>query len=278
MEPAAMTSDTCETTSDACYFTYESLFGDAEVYELEMDDGTPLRVLYVDGGFQSATFLGERRMCAPFAYLRTMAELALPAARKAHCEGTGVAAEDSDSDADSSAGRMLLLGGGTYSLPKHLLMGGVESAASSTFSLDVVEIDPAVVQIAREHFFLAEVEAVHGPAGTGRLRTFVQDGLEFVAACEDASYDVIMNDCFAGTVQDGPLLSVEALRDAKRCLRPEGSYLLNAVAEEDGNDDVAEIASVQARLEEVFSQVEHIAVEDEELSGSINHIFCARVS
>lgn len=250
--------------SDPCFYTYQSLFGDAEVFELETDDGRPLRALYVDGGFQSASYLDEQRMQAPFAYLRAMAELASQAVNALQCEGT---------DAADLHANMLLLGGGTYSLPKHLLM-----EMKCPANLDVVEIDPVVAHVARCHFFLDEVEEIHGAAGTGRLNTYIQDGCDFVAACEDASYDVIMNDCFAGTVQDGNLLCVEALQDAKRCLRAGGIYLLNAVAEdEDGNDDLAEIAAVQTRLEEVFPQVKHIAVEDDELFGSVNHFFVGRM-
>ena len=228
--------------------TYPSMFGEAEVFTLETEEGTPLRVLYVDGGFQSATYLGEARFKAPFAYVRALAQM--------------ISAQ--------GARRVLLLGGGTYSLPKHLL----GTAGAADVAIDVVEIDPTVVEIARRHFFVDELECMHGAEGTGRLRTYVGDGAAFLASCDAARYDAIVNDCFAGTVQDAPLLSAEALSDARRALTQNGIYLLNAVAEtDDGEDDLAEIERIEALLNTEFSQIEHVAVEDDEFAGSINHLF-----
>lgn len=226
-------------------YSYDSMFGPAEVFCIETDGGVPLRVLYVDGGFQSATFLGENRFLAPFAYCRAF---------------------DVMFQREPSPKRILLLGGGAFSYPKHAL------TQRQGVSMDVVEIDPAVIEIARKHFFLDELEQRCG----NRLRSFAADGAAFLKDALPASYDAIVNDCFAGTVQDAPLLSPENLMLSKSVLVSGGQYLLNAVFDEE--DEAAEqIAAeqVQQALEDAFKFVCHRAVEDEDYAGCINHVYVA---
>ena len=268
-------------------YIYPSLFGDADVFTLETDEGRELRVLYVDGGFQSASYVDDRRFEAPFAYVRAMARALKRGCTDAATDANAASADD----AQAEPARALLLGGGTYSLPKHLLLAndndaeGVTTSAAEnatenarSIALDVVEIDPTVVDIARKHFFLDELEAVHGAQGTGLLATHIQDAAAFLASADDAAYQVIVNDCFAGTAIDAPLFSAETLAQVKRCLAPGGLYIVNVVAEdEDGNDDAVEIDRAKHVLEQAFSQVEETAVDDEEFAGSINHLFFARM-
>ena len=59
--------------------SYPSMFGEAQVFNVEASDGTPLRMLYIGDGFQSATYVGERRMEPPFAYCRAFDRLRLTA-------------------------------------------------------------------------------------------------------------------------------------------------------------------------------------------------------
>jgi hypothetical protein len=61
--------------------------------------------------------------------------------------------------------RTLLIGGGTFSYPRHQLQ---EYPTSST---DVVEIDPALVDVARQRF---------GLKGDPRMRIAVEDGRTFL--------------------------------------------------------------------------------------------------
>ncbi|MGN1360980.1 MAG: spermidine synthase [Eggerthellaceae bacterium] len=253
-EVAAPTASSREEDPLLQEFTYPSMFGPAEVFALETEDGTPVRVLYVGGGFQSATFLGERRFQPVFAYYRAL---------------------DALFQADLNHERLLLIGGGGYSYPKHLLTTRDHTA------IDVVEIDPAVIQIARDHFFLDEIEAQHGPAGTNRLRSFAQEGLTFLESAPNATYSAVINDSFDGTAPTAHLLSDHALEQAKRCLIPNGLYLLNLVVDEDPEDPQAQalaqrtLESVRSALTGAFSHVFEQLCVDEEIGGADNHLFVA---
>lgn len=232
--------------------SYPTMFGTAEVFDMETEDGSPIRALYVGGGFQSVTYTDQRRFQPAFAYCRAF---------------------DMLFDAVPEARNVLLLGGGAFSYPKHVL------ATRPNVHLDVVEVDPAIVRIAHDHFFWDEALQLYGADQQGRPRTreFAEDGLAFLEGCDPGSYDAIINDTFAGTVIDAPLLQAQALQRARECLTPQGVYLLNAVAEdEDGNQDEELLGQIRTALAETFSQVEETAVEDEEFTGAINHVFLAR--
>lgn len=133
---------------------FPSRFGEAAVYAMPAEDGSLVRMLNVGGVLQSATYLDERWATCPFAYLRSfdhLFEAALPEAPD-----------------PLVVNRVLMLGGAGFAYPKQLLL------EHPGVALDVVEIDPAMVKIARERFFLDRLEmqlAAEGRADD--LRIFV---------------------------------------------------------------------------------------------------------
>lgn len=226
--------------------TYPTLFGEAQVFNVEASDGTPLRLLSIGDGFQSATFEGARRFEPPFAYCRAL---------------------DCPFDALPQAHRILMLGGGAFSYPKHVL------TTYPQVEMDVVEIDPAVIDIARRHFYLDELERECG----SRLSVFACDGMDFLRSATPGSYDAIINDCFAGIVQDAPLLSERGLSLAKAALAPGGRYLLNGLAQNaNDNTDWDTLDAIERALRSCFDAVVREPVCDQEFFGNINHIFIAR--
>ena len=227
-------------------YVYDSLFGDAEVFTMETDEGEPIRVLYVGGGFQSASYLGERRFEPVFEYYRAFDHLF---------------------EAPLDVRQVLMIGGGAYSYPKHLL------TTRENVAIDVVEIDPAVVEIARQHFFVDELEKTHGPQGSGRLRTIVADGVYYIAQRATASTDAIINDSFDGTNPTGLLLTPESIAHAKRCLTPGGLYLLNAVVDEE--DTTQAVGAAMTALADHFAYVYEIPCIDLEFSGADNYLVIA---
>lgn len=136
---------------------FPSRFGEAAVYAMPAEDGSLVRMLNVGGVLQSATYLDERWATCPFAYLRSFDHL--------------FEAALSEAPDPLVVNRVLMLGGAGFAYPKQLLL------EHPGVALDVVEIDPAMVQIARERFFLDRLEmqlAAEGRADD--LRIFVEDG------------------------------------------------------------------------------------------------------
>ncbi len=109
---------------------------------------------------------------------------------------------------------VLHLGGGAFSLPRRI------AATRPAARQEVVEIDPAVVAVARAHLRLRP-----GPA----LRVTVQDARVSVERRAGASADVVVCDAFAGTEVPAGLLTPAFARALRRVLRPEGLYLLNVI-------------------------------------------------
>lgn len=180
--------------------------GWAFVRTLRGPAGERVRVLSQGGVYQSASYVGARRSEPVFAYIEAFD--AVFAAEGALCAATGHGVE-----------RVLALGGGGFSWPKHALTSHLG------FSMDVVETDPVVVAAARRWFFLDELERRVG----GRLHVIETDGRAFLeeraariagleadmtltaGAKPDAlRYDAIVNDNFIGGEPVRALVTVEA--------------------------------------------------------------------
>ena len=242
---AASDSQLQPTDSLCEEYVYPTMFGPAEVFILQTEDGTPVRVLYVAGGFQSATYLGAQAYEPVFAYYRALDCVFLT---------------------DRPIDRMLVIGGGAFSYPKHLL------ASKPQVNIDVVEIDPAIVGIAREHFFLDDAIRKYGTdqAGNTRLGIFVQDGAEYLAQSPGSIYDVIINDSFDGVDPTASLLSHATLIEAKRALREGGIYLINAIAQ-----NKEEAAPFAQALRKAFAHVYLYPCPDDDFAGSCNNLILA---
>ncbi|KAK3807121.1 MAG: hypothetical protein JOS17DRAFT_766966 [Linnemannia elongata] len=87
--------------------------------------------------------------------------------------------------------------------------------------VDVVEIDPAVVDYATEYF---DWPAPH--------EKFIQDGRQFIKNAPEGKYDYVIHDVFTGGGVPPSLFSLEALHDIQRIMRPDGVLALNMVGSE----------------------------------------------
>lgn len=253
---------------------FPTLFGEAVVYVMPAEDGSLVRMLNVGGVLQSATYLDERWATCPFAYLRSfdrLFEAALPEAPD-----------------PLDVRRVLMLGGAGFAYPKQLLL------EHPGVALDVVEIDPAMVQIARERFFLDRLEAQLAAEGRADdLRIFVEDGEAFLRrrACDAAladfgngatgavptardSYDVIINDVFVGREAVPFFVSDEGIDCARTCLTPGGLLMANCVVEYTG-DAMYRLFSQVERLRGHFANVYVIDASDEEFGGADNYLLIA---
>jgi spermidine synthase len=107
---------------------------------------------------------------------------------------------------------------------------------------EVVEVDAAVLELAREHLGLRK---------TPGLKVRCADGRAHLAGRPDGSADVVLIDAFVGARVPRHLATVEALADVARVVAPAGAVAINVV-DAPPMDDVRAIA---AGLREVFATV-----------------------
>ena len=198
-----------------------------------------LRVLIVGGAVQSATWLGERRMEAPFAYLKAF---------------------DLVFDEPSPATNVAMLGGGAFAWPKHAL------TRHPGLEMDVAEADATVVDAARRWFFLDELESLVGE----RLCIRTCDARELLEA--GGTYDAIVNDLFAADAPDEALMTGDGIALVRRCLVPGGRYVVNVVCEE---TDVSPLERTCDLLRCFFAHVWVLPATDEPLSDDDNYVVVA---
>jgi spermidine synthase len=105
-----------------------------------------------------------------------------------------------------------------------LIIGGGDGAAAEELfkhdaiaRVDLVEIDPAVVEISKAHLRPICGDAFEDP----RLRLSIGDGVEFVARCEDR-YDLILVDSKDPSGDVNVLYSEPFYRDCAKCLAKGG--------------------------------------------------------
>lgn len=109
-------------------------------------------------------------------------------------------------------GLMIGLGGGTIS--------NVLTAVYPDLNMDLVEIDEAVIRVAREYFEFRD---------SPQTSIHVVDGRVFVrrALLKKAQYDLIILDAFTGDYIPEHLMTEEFLTDVKRLLTPGGVVVAN---------------------------------------------------
>lgn len=109
--------------------------------------------------------------------------------------------------------RMLVVGLGAGSIPKRFLQEYPQVA------IDSVELDPVVVDVAKQHFAVSE---------GARHRIIVQDGRQYVRRTE-ASYDVILMDAYFAEGIPFHLVTREFFGQLKAKLAPGGTAVANIV-------------------------------------------------
>ena len=130
-------------------------------------------------------------------------------------------------------GEMLLigLGGGTV----------MKNFAKASWSVDAVEIDPVVIEIARDYFGLQESEG----------NIYCMDGRQYLKSNEK-KYDVIAMDAFGSSSIPFHLITKESFGLIASRLKPKGIFAINL--ESNGWDDVI-VRSIAATLKEHFEIV-----------------------
>jgi MFS family permease len=134
--------------------------------------------------------------------------------------------------------RILVIGGGGYSFPRW-----VESQAElNDVIIDVVEIDPAVTEIAHDRLGLSRET---------RINSIHMDGRQYVKAAPTASYDLVIQDAVNDFSVPYHLMTAEYNTLIQRLLQPEGVYLLTVIdAMESGRFLASAVRTVQSSFGE----------------------------
>lgn len=136
----------------------------------------------------------------------------------------------------------LVIGLGSGIIPERFSRYGVRT--------DVVEINPGVVEAAKEYFSFDDRKSP----------TFVEDGRNFLKSGY-GPYDIIFLDAFSGDTPPSHLISVEAFELAKAKLTGGGVLIINFISGNQPADRVVP-SSVYGTLRKVFPAVDVYAAQD----------------
>jgi MFS family permease len=139
---------------------------------------------------------------------------------------------------DGSPLDTLHIGGGGFTMPRYLA-----SANPGSTSL-VLELDPELVQIARDELGLQESPDLQVRTGDARLG--IQDAVT-------DSADLVIGDAFGGVAVPWHLATREFVDQVDRVLRPNGAYAINVI-------DHPPMAFVKAEAATLAAVFEHVAV------------------
>ncbi|MEF8907367.1 MAG: fused MFS/spermidine synthase [Haloarculaceae archaeon] len=148
--------------------------------------------------------------------------------------------------------RVLFVGGGGFSGPKRYL------AEYPDATVDVVELDPAVVDAAREYFRVPD---------SPRLTVHTMDGRRFLRET-NRTYDVIVLDAYRADEVPYHLTTVEFMRLVEDRLAADGAVVANLISATDGSASTFYRAEFRT-MDRVFGQVYSFPTSD---TGSLQNI------
>ena len=153
------------------------------------------------------------------------------------------------------ANNFLMIGGGTFSYPNHLL-------DNNDVEIDVVEIDPKMVSIAKNYFYFMDRE---------RLDIIIDDGRNFLNKNEK-KYQVIFVDAFksSGTIPYY-LTTVEVASRVYRQLDDKGIVMMNIISPICGGDNLF-LASEYLTYRAVFPSVKILQINNRYSCNSIQNV------
>jgi MFS family permease len=140
----------------------------------------------------------------------------------------------------------VFIGGGGFTLPRYL--AAVRPGSHSR----VLEVDPELVDLARERLGLRDVPGMR--VRTGDARVTLRDE-------RSESADLVVGDAFGGRVVPWHLTTREFLDDVRRVLRPGGVYAINVI-------DYGPLRLVRAETATFLDRFAHVAVAGRGRAGA----------
>ena len=150
----------------------------------------------------------------------------------------------------------LMIGGAAYTYPVHYLQKYQDK------TIDVVEIDDKMTQIAKDQFNLDTTNP--------RLKLYTQDGRTFLNYSSE-KYDTILLDAFKGLNAPFELTTFEAASNAKKMLNDNGMLITNIISSLEGKESKF-IKYEYATYKAVFDDVKLYEMEHRDPNLSQNLI------
>ncbi len=186
-----------QSTSPVHVRSIDTAYSQIWIYDTISQDGQPVRMLRQNHDASSAMYINNPTdLVFPYTQAYDIAFSYVPTITHA-----------------------LVIGGAAYSYPKHLLK-------QPNITVDVVEIDPRVTQLASDYFAL--------PASP-RLRIFSQDARPFLNTTKD-TYDVIYFDVFNSETIPFHVTTQEVVQSVASHLRDNGMVVMNIIASASGKN------------------------------------------
>lgn len=152
--------------------------------------------------------------------------------------------------------KALMLGGAGYSYPKDYLLKYPES------TIDVVEVDPMVTELAKKYFNLKE---------SPRLNIYHEDGRVYLNTTQE-KYDVIFGDAFASRYSlPYQLTTKEAVEKKYNILNNDGLVILNIISSLGGKRGQF-LRAEYATYKSVFPQVYLFPVREPDNGSEVQNI------
>lgn len=118
--------------------------------------------------------------------------------------------------------KTLLIGGGGFAYPKYYIHTFPEK------SMDVVEMNPTMVELAHDFFGLDDLIAKYDLERTKRLGIFIDRGERYLKN-KETRYGAILNDAYIGKSFNTGLQSDYGIQLVKNHLEADGIYVINYV-------------------------------------------------
>ncbi len=187
-------------------------------------EGRPVRVLQLNDSTDSAMFVPDEGLALEYTKYFRLAGHFHPGTKKA-----------------------LMIGGGSYSYPKHFLKEFPEA------SMDVVEIDPELTRISEKYF---------GLKPDARLGIHHEDARTFLNRTQEC-YDVVFSDVYKSRSMPFQLTTREAMAKIAGRLATDGVLVINTISSVEGPNGRL-LRALLATLDPFFPQIFVYAVDSTE--------------
>ena len=225
--------------------SFDTEYGRVLLYNIQSESDVA-RVCNINGGLETICFFDDEKKYLPFSEYARLYEKMF--------------------DINSNIKATLMIGGAGYSFPKRLI------SSRPNCTMDVVEIDNKITDIAYEYFSLKDLEEEFNLKENKRLNIIADDGRMYLNN-NSKKYDAILNDAFSGEEPAKTLTTIEAVKRIKDSLNENGVYLTNVVSSISGKHSRFLYAEGNT-IKQVFKHVYYIPVwyDDERNYDGVRNI------